>query len=401
MILRLRLPALFGLLMLCAAAQVGAQHLLPEADPAAVGMSAERLSKVDSVIREAIERGEVPGAAVLIAHRGSVVYRKAFGHRALVPVAEPMTEDTIFDAASLTKVIATATSIMVLVEDGKLSFTDTVAGYIPDFAQNDKGKITVLNLLTHSSGLRPDLDLDEPWVGYDTAIALACQEKPVALPGEKFIYSDINYFLLADIVQRVSGQTLSEFARERIFSPLGMKDTGFRPDLSVIGRVAPTEPRDRAMLRGTVHDPTAYRMGGSAGHAGLFTTADDLAIFAQMLLGQGVYDGVRILSPLGVLAMTTPQSPVGMTALRGIGFDIRSPFSSNRGDLFPIGSFGHTGFTGTSLWIDPWTETFVIVFTSRLHPEGKGNASPLRKRVASVVAASILEIPSVRDFYRH
>jgi len=364
-------------------------------------MSVERLSRVDSVIREAIERGEAPGAVVLIGRRGSVVYRKAFGHRALTPAQEPMTEDTIFDAASLTKVVATATSVMILVEDGKLSFTDPVASYIPDFAENGKGKINVLNLLTHYSGLRPDLDLDEPWVGYDTAITLACQENPVALPGEKFIYSDINYFLLADIIQRVSGQPLHEFTRDRIFAPLGMKDTGFRPDLSLIERIAPTEPRERVMLRGTVHDPTAFRMGGAAGHAGLFTTADDLAIFAQMLLGQGAHGGVRILSPLGVLAMTTPQSPVGMNALRGIGVDIRSPFSSNRGDLFPIGSFGHTGFTGTSLWIDPWTETFVIVFTSRLHPEGKGNASPLRKRVASVVAASILEIPSVRDFYRH
>jgi CubicO group peptidase (beta-lactamase class C family) len=339
-------------------------------------MSVERLSRVDSVVREAIERGEAPGAVVLIGHRGSVVYRKAFGHRALTPAQEPMTEDTIFDAASLTKIVATATSIMILVEDGKLSFTDTVASYIPDFAQNDKGKVTILNLLTHFSGLRPDLDLDEPWVGYDTAISLACQEKLVALPGERFIYSDINYFLLADIIQRVSGRPLDEFARDRIF-------------------------RESVMLRGTVHDPTAFRMGGSAGHAGLFTTVDDLAVFAQMLLSQGSHAGVRILSPLGVLAMTTPQSPVGMNALRGIGFDIRTAYSSNRGDLFPIGSFGHTGFTGTSLWIDPWTETFVIVFTNRLHPEGKGNASPLRKRVASVVAASILEIPSVRDFYRH
>lgn len=396
----MRLAELLGLFILFAA-DVAAQHTLPVADPAAVGMSVERLGRVDTVVREAIERGEAPGAVVLIAHRGSVVYRKAFGHRVLVPTPEPMTEDTIFDAASLTKVMATATSVMILVEDGKLSLTDTVAGYIPDFAQNEKGKITVLNLLTHYSGLRPDLDLDEPWVGYDTAISLACKETPVALPGEKFIYSDINYFLLADIVQRVSGRTMNEFTRERIYRPLGMKDTGYQPDLSLIGRIAPTEPRDRVMLRGTVHDPTAFRMGGAAGHAGLFTTVDDLGIFAQMLLGQGIYDGVRILSPLGVLAMTTPQSPVGMTALRGIGFDIRSPFSSNRGDLFPVGSFGHTGFTGTSLWIDPLTDTIVIVFTSRLHPEGKGNASPVRKRVASVVAASILEIPSVRDFYRH
>jgi len=396
----MRVPVLFSFFLFCAV-QAQDQRALPVAEPAAVGMSAERLNKVDTVIREAIERGETPGAVVLIAHRGSVVYRKAFGYRALVPASEPMTEDTIFDAASLTKVIATATSVMILTEDGKLSFTDTVASYIPDFAQNDKGKITVQNLLSHYSGLRPDLDLDQPWVGYNTAISLACSEKLVALPGEKFVYSDINYFLLADIIQRVSRQTLNEFTHDRIFAPLGMKDTGFRPDLGLIGRIAPTEPRERLMLRATVHDPTAFRMGGAAGHAGLFTTVDDVAIFAQMLLGQGIYDGVRILSPLGVLAMTTPQSPVGLNALRGVGFDIRTPFSSNRGDLFPIGSFGHTGFTGTSLWIDPFTETFVIVFTSRLHPEGKGNASPIRKRVASVAAASILEIPSVRDFYRH
>ncbi|RPI24266.1 MAG: class A beta-lactamase-related serine hydrolase [Acidobacteria bacterium] len=395
-----RLPALVTL-FIASATYAAAQSPLPMADPAAVGMAPERLARVDGVVSEAIQRGEEPGAVVVIGRRGQLVYRKAFGQRATLPVAEPMTEDTIFDAASLTKVIATATAVMILVEEGRLSFTDTVTGYIPGFAENEKGKITLLQLLTHYSGLRPDLDLNEPWVGYDTAISLACKEKPIALPGEKFIYSDINYFLLGDIVSRVSGQTLAQFAKERIFTPLGMKDTGFQPDLQLISRIAPSEPRDRVMLRGTVHDPTAFRMGGAAGHAGLFTTVDDLAIFAQMLLNQGTFNGTRILSPLAVLAMTTPQSPVGMNAFRGIGFDIRTSFSSTRGDLFPVGSFGHTGFTGTSLWIDPWTETFVIVFTSRLHPEGKGNASPIRKRVASVVAASILEIPSVRDFYRH
>jgi len=395
-----RLPALVTL-FIASATYAAAQSPLPMADPAAVGMAPERLARVDGVVSEAIQRGEEPGAVVVIGRRGQLVYRKAFGQRATLPVAEPMTEDTIFDAASLTKVIATATAVMILVEEGRLSFTDTVTGYIPGFAENEKGKITLLQLLTHYSGLRPDLDLNEPWVGYDTAISLACKEKPIALPGEKFIYSDINYFLLGDIVSRVSGQTLAQFTKERIFTPLGMKDTGFQPDLQLISRIAPSEPRDRVMLRGTVHDPTAFRMGGAAGHAGLFTTVDDLAIFAQMLLNQGTFNGTRILSPLAVLAMTTPQSPVGMNAFRGIGFDIRTSFSSTRGDLFPVGSFGHTGFTGTSLWIDPWTETFVIVFTSRLHPEGKGNASPIRKRVASVVAASILEIPSVRDFYRH
>lgn len=378
-----------------------AQPGLPIADPGSVGMAPERLARIDSIVDEAIKLGEIPGAVVLVARQGHIVYRKVFGHRALVPEPEPMTEDTIFDAASLTKVVATAPAVMILVEDGKLSLTDTVASYIPDFAKHEKGRITLLQLLTHYSGLRPDLDLDKPWVGYDTAISLACEEKLVARPGEKFIYSDINYFLLGDIVQRVTGQTLHQFTTERIYGPLGMTDTGFQPDLQLISRIAPSEPRDKVMLRGTVHDPTAFRMGGCAGHAGLFTTVNDVAIYAQMLLNLGVFEGVRILSPLGVLTMTTSQSPVGMDFLRGIGFDIRSPYSSTRGDLFPIGSFGHTGFTGTSLWIDPLTQTFVIVFSSRLHPEGKGNVTPVRKRIASVVAASILEIPSVREFYRY
>ncbi len=384
---------LVTVLILVMTVSVNAQ-LLPAADPAEVGMSADRLGRIDSVVQDAIARGEAPGAVVLVARKGKLVYRKAFGMRALEPGCEPMTLDTVFDAASLTKVVATAASMMILVEEGRLGLSDLVTAHVPEFGQFEKDRITLLQLLTHFSGLRPDLDLDEPWTGYEEALRRAYAEKLVAVPGEKFIYSDINYLLLAEVVRRIAGTDVDQFARARIYGPLGMCDTGFRPPSDLTSRIAPTEPRDGVMMRGQVHDPTAFRCGGIAGHAGLFTTADDLAVFAQMLLNDGIFNGTRILSPLGVRAMTISQSPVDAVELRSIGFDIRSPYSSTRGDLFPIGSFGHTGFTGTSLWIDPYTETSVIVMSNRVHPKGQGNATPMRKRIASVVAASIMELPS-------
>lgn len=369
---------------------------LKESRPAAVGMSAARLNQLDQVVKTSIERGETPGAVLMVARKGRIVYKKAFGHRALVPEREPMTVDTVFDLASLTKVIATAASIMILVENGELSLTDPVSSYVPEFARHEKGNLTILGLLTHYSGLRPDVDLDQPWTGYETGLERAFEEQLIAPPGERFIYSDINYFVLSEVVRKVTGKGLDEFASDRIFRPLGMKSTRFNP--SATPRVAPTELRDGKMLRGEVHDPTANRMGGVAGHAGLFSTAEDVAVYAQMILNGGEYGKNRILSPLSILKMTTPQSPLGQTELRGIGFDIRTRFSANRGDLFPVGSFGHTGFTGTSLWIDPLTQTFVVLLTSRLHPEGKGDVTSLRKKVASVVAASIVEgLPTLRS----
>lgn len=391
------LRALMLTSLLFATAQ--AEILVP-GDPEEVGMSSERLGRLDEVVHTAIAQEEIPGAVVLVARKGKVVYRKAFGHRSLAPSQEAMTVDTVFDVASLTKVMATAPSVMILVEEGKVSLTDPVSEYLPRFGRHGKDSITVLQLLTHYSGLRPDLDLDKLWEGYETALEKAFQEEPVAPPGEEFIYSDINYVVLAELVREVSGKQLHTFAFERIFEPLGMTRTGFMPPEELYPQIAPTEPRDGEMLHGIVHDLTAFRMGGFAGHAGLFSTVYDAAIYAQMLLNKGEYNGVRILSPLSVLKMTTPQIPVGATDWRGIGFDIRTRFSTSRGDLFPIGSFGHTGFTGTSLWIDPYDEIFVILFTNRLHPDGSGDVSALRKRVASVVAASIVEVPSLREqFY--
>jgi CubicO group peptidase (beta-lactamase class C family) len=383
--------ALLFLLLLSPVPALVYGRVLQFAQPDAVGISSERLGFLDEVIREAVSTGEIPGAVALVARKGKVVYRKTFGFRAEEPSLEPMTLDSIFDVASMTKVMVSAPLIMLLVEEGKLSLSDEVALHIPEFGKRGKRKITILQLLTHYSGLRPDVDLKPYWEGYDRAIRLACLERPVEPPGTRFIYSDINYFVLGDLIQRVSGLPLNELAQRRIFGPLEMKDTSFRPGRDLSGRMVPSGQRDGKNIRGEVHDPTSYRMGGVAGHAGLFSTVDDTAVWAQMILNGGSYNGKRILSPLSVVRMTTPQSPRESVDWRGIGFDIQTRFSTARGDLFPVGSFGHTGFTGTSMWIDPYSETIVLLFTNRLHPNRNGNTVSLRQRVASIAAASLMD----------
>jgi uncharacterized protein YbbC (DUF1343 family)/CubicO group peptidase (beta-lactamase class C family) len=344
---------------------------------------------LDSVVQQAIQEGRTPGAVVLIGHKGQVVYRKAYGKRSLLPEIEAMTLDTIFDCASLTKVISTTSSVMKLFEQGKIRLEDKVTEYIPEF-QGGTTDITVRNLLTHFSGLRPDLDLDPPWSGYQTGIHLAAIDKPVAPPGTKFIYSDINFILLGEIVRRVSGEMVSEFARKNIFLPLGMNETTFQPPAALKARIAPTERigKNGDVLRGVVHDETTRFMGGIAGHAGMFSTADDLARFAEMMLGRGERNGVRLFSPLTVAKFTTPQSPANQPILRGLGWDIDSPLSSERGELFPIGSYGHTGFTGTSIWIDPASDTYVILLSNSVHPFRRKPINSLRSKVATVVAAA-------------
>ena len=359
----------------------------------------KRLESIQPLVEADIKDKKLPGAVVLVGRGDRVVYQKAFGSRALVPAVEPMTTDTIFDLASLTKVVATTTSVMMLIEDGKIRLNDRVATFVPGFERYGKGNITIRHLITHVSGLRPDVDLGDMWTGYDKAIELAIEETPTSAPGDRFVYSDINFFLLGDIVRRISGKPLDQFTRERIFVPLGMKDTGFNPPASTHARVAPTENctpygwpcegADRRILRGVVHDPTARRMMGVAGHAGLFSTASDLSIFARMLLNGGTYNGVRILSPLAIERMLTPTA-----SGRGLGWDMDSSFAANRGELFPLGSFGHTGWTGTSLWIDPATDMFVVFMSNRNHPDGKGDVTPLRARVATVVASALTALPS-------
>ncbi len=383
-----------------------AAALAGTADPQS-GIDVRKFDAIEPLVRDAIGEKKLPGAVVLVGRGDRVLYQKAIGHRALVPSPETMTPDTVFDLASLTKVVATTTSVMMLVEEGKIRLSDRVATFIPGFERYGKADVTMRHLLTHVSGLRPDLDLADPWVGSETAISLAIEEVPTSPPGERFVYSDINFFLLGDIVRRVSGVPLDRFARERIFEPLGMKDTTFLPPSSSVSRIAPTESctqygwpcegPDMHMLRGVVHDPTARRMGGVAGHAGLFSTAADLSIFCRMLLGGGEYHGTRILSPLTVAKMTTAVTVAGDRNMRGLGWDIDSSYSSNRGELLPIGSFGHTGFTGTSIWMDPATGMYVVFLSNRVHPDGKGDVTPLRARVATVAASAITELPGTID----
>jgi uncharacterized protein YbbC (DUF1343 family)/CubicO group peptidase (beta-lactamase class C family) len=382
---------------------------------AAVSVSTEKLAAIDGEVEKEIAERHLPGAVVLVARKGKVVWRKAYGARALAPRREPMTPDTIFDLASLTKIVATATSIMILVERGQVRLSDPLSNYIPEIKGDGRERVTLELLLTHRAGYAPDFDLRERWTGYDEGIKRLIREPLRNVPGAKFVYSDINYIALGEVVHRVSGLRLDEFARRNIFAPLGMRDTGFRPRASLRGRIAPTEKRRGQLsylgdtpqtaggepadadhwLRGEVHDPTSYRMNGVAGHAGLFSTANDLAIYCQMILNGGSYRGVRVLSPLSVAEMTRPRlvSEAGWT--RGLGWDINSSFSTNRGDLFPLGSFGHTGFTGTSLWIDPASQMFVVFLSNRVHPDGKGDVGPLRGRVASIAAGAVTDLAMV------
>jgi uncharacterized protein YbbC (DUF1343 family)/CubicO group peptidase (beta-lactamase class C family) len=346
---------------------------------------------LDQTIDQAIRGDKIPGAVVLIGHQGKVIYRKAYGSRSLVPAKEPMTVDTIFDIASLTKVVATTSCIMKLFEDGRIWPDDLVTKYLPEF-QGGHSPITIRDLMTHFSGLRPDLDLEPEWSGYQTGIHRALIDKPAGPPEAKFVYSDINFILLGEIVRRLSGMPENLYAKKILFDPLGMKDTGYLPDPSLLPRIAPTETmKNGVILHGVVHDPTARYMGGVAGHAGVFSTADDLGKFCQMLLNGGRNAGGDVLfSPVTIRKFSTPATPVNQPILRGLGWDIDSQYSGNRGDLFPVGaSFGHTGFTGTSIWIDPASQTYVILLANSGHPHLRAAITPLRRRVATLAAAAV------------
>jgi len=399
---------------------------LPTAAPSAVGMSPTQLTNIDQIVETEIAKKQLPGAVVLVGRQGKVVWRRAYGNRALEPQPEAMTTDTIFDLASLTKIVATATSVMILVERGLVRLGDPVSRYIPEFAENGKRAITVEHLLIHRSGLIADNDIKDYEQGPEKAMENIWKLAPLNEAGAKMIYSDVNFIVLAELVKRVSGKPVDQFALENIYTPLGMKDTGYKPlerlGAQVKSRIAPTEKRggpDQNLnregaakegevvakdaehwMRGEVHDPRSYLLGGVAGHAGLFSTVDDLAIYCQMILNGGEYQGRRILSPLGVKRMTEARASAGNMSdgnARGLGWDIYSSFSANRGDLFPVGSFGHTGFTGTGLWLDSSSQTFVVFLSNRVHPKldskKPADVSSLRGRVASVVAASITTSP--------
>ncbi|MCB1128130.1 MAG: beta-lactamase family protein, partial [Verrucomicrobiae bacterium] len=327
----------------------------------------DKLAAMDEAVAGAIAEGKCPGGVLWLEHDGAV-YSKAYGERAKVPESEPMSLDTIFDLASLTKVVACTPAVMLLVEQGKIGLDDPVARYIPEFAANGKDAITIRQLLTHTSGLRPDVSLNPDWSGTEAMLKLACAEQLRAQPGERFIYSDTGPIVLGEVVRRISGESLDVFVKQRVYEPLGMRHTCYNPPAEWRGRIAPTSVENGTVIRGIVHDPRARRMEGVAGHAGLFSTAEDLARYARMMLNLGELDGVRIFRPETIQLMTSVQTPPNVPHRRGLGWDIDSPYAGERGDIFPLGGYGHTGWTGTSIWIDPFSRTFLLFLSNRNHP---------------------------------
>jgi len=350
---------------------------------------AGKLTEMDATIKTAIKAGKCPGG-VLWLEKNDVAYHKAYGYRNLFLKLEPMTEETIFDIASLTKVIATAPAIMKLMEDGKIDLEAPASRYVKEFQGDGRETITIRQLLTHTSGLRPSFAPGDDSVVKLGTIPKIMFEELQSTPGTTFKYSDLNFILLGEIVKRVSGKPLDVFSKTQIFRPLKMRDTMFRPPAALSSRIAPTELIENNVLRGVVHDPTAQIMGGITGHAGVFSTAADLARFARMMLKGGELDGVRILKPETVALMTSVQTPPEMAVLRGLGWDIESPFSAPKGTLFSKReSFGHTGWTGCSLWIDPTMQTFVIFLSNRNHPTESGSVVELRKTLGTLAAEAL------------
>ncbi|MGC2161746.1 MAG: serine hydrolase [Silvibacterium sp.] len=354
-------------------------------------------SSVDRIMATALEAHDVPGAVIVIGHDGHVVFHKAYGDRSFIPTPVPMTEDTIFDMASMTKVMATTTAAMQLYQQGRFRLNDPVSKYLPAFAANGKEDITIRQVMTHYSGLPPDLDLKQPWSGKQTGYDMAFAAKPDHPPGVAFRYSDINFITMGALVEKLSGMTLNDYVLKYVFAPMGMDHTRFLPPASWHDEIAPTQyDENHHMLLGVVNDPTSRRMGGVAGHAGLFSTAGDVSIFAQNLLD--LLAGRPSKFPLNRLTaekMTTPQNPTTGVALRGLGWDIESPFSGNRGELFPVGSFGHTGWTGTDIWIDPWSDSYVIFLSNRTYPNGGGHTVALEGQIANAAAEALnIQVPN-------
>ena len=347
-----------------------------------------KLDAIGVAIHEARVEKRLPGG-VLWLERQDVSFHRAYGMASTQPVRVGAQGDTIYDAASLTKVVATTPAVLLLHERGKLNIQDPVRMHLPEFTGQGREAITIRQLLTHTSGLRPDISVNG-WSGLQECIAKCMAEVPLATPDERFIYSDINFQLLDEVVRRVSKKRLDVFCAEEIFGPLKMHDTGYNPPAAKRTRIAPTTVTDGKALLGVVHDPRARKTSGVAGHAGLFTTAPDLARYARMLLQAGELDGVRLFKPETVQLMTSVQTPSSLPARRGLGWDIDTGYSSPRGHKFPLGSFGHTGFTGPSLWIDPHSKTFVVFLCNRVHPTERGpSVVPLRRTIGTLAAEAV------------
>ncbi len=351
-------------LPLLAAAVVTAGGL-PERAPKAVGMSAQRLAAIDRVIKKGMTAGGFPGAAVVIGRRGAAVVRRGYGRLGWTSSSGDVDADrTIYDLASLTKVIGTTTAVMILFDEGKIALEDPVSKFVPAFVGGDKSRVTVRMLLEHRSGLPAGRDL---WrianTPADAKFAVVTTDL-VCKPGDCYIYSDLGADLLAWVAETAAGEPIDQLLRARVFEPLGMTSTMYRPDVSLASRVAPTEvtPPRGYPLRGEVHDENAFALGGIAGHAGLFSTASDVSVFAQMMINSGVYEGTRIIADSTVRLFTRRA-----TGTRALGWDTCATEHGGCGQFFSERSFGHTGYTGTSLWIDPDRELFVVLLTNRVH----------------------------------
>jgi len=366
----------------------------------------ERVAAIDHAIDAAIAARTLPGAVYHL-ERGAASHERGYGRLSYEEDAAAVTPATVFDVASLSKVLVTAPAVLMLAEEGRIDLEAPLIRYFPECGGGGKEAITIRHLLTHVSGLKSGLPATPAWQGETAALSLACAQTVTHPPGSFFRYSDINYILLGLLVERTAGVPLDRFAQERIFAPLGMRDTGYRPlERMPAGRIAPTQRgasetaqlptahgdlAPGAPLQGVVHDPTVRRMGGVAGSAGVFSTVGDVARFGRMLLGNGALDGVRILKPESVRLLTTVQSPSGITALRGMGMDIDSPFAKRpRGDVYPIGSYGHTGFTGCILWVDPQSQSLYVFLSNRVYPDDRSVVLPLYTQLGTLSAQAVL-----------
>ncbi|NND97152.1 MAG: beta-lactamase family protein [Pirellulaceae bacterium] len=352
-----------------------------DSDLVATGQS--RYPTIANLVNDAIQSGQTPGAVVVVASSEQILYAQSFGDRQVLPHTEPMTLETVFDLASITKPLATGTSIMTLVDAGKIDVGQPVARYLPEFGQHGKESITVAELLLHTSGLIPDNPLSDYQQGAALAWQQICDLKLRAPPGTKFAYSDVGFIVLGKLVQQVSGKPLDAFARETIFEPLGMRETTYNPVPKLRVRAAATQQRDGDWIKGVVHDPRAHLLDGVAGHAGVFSTAADLVRYGRVMLSRGSDANTKLFSPSTYEQMIQPRDVLRGT--RTYSWDHRSPYSSNRGTSFSDAAFGHGGFTGTVLWIDPDKDLVFIFLSTRLHPDGKGNVNTLAGKIASVV----------------
>jgi CubicO group peptidase (beta-lactamase class C family) len=365
---------------------------LARATPQSVGMSRRLVARVDSVIKAGIADRATPGATIAVVRRGKLLMLKGYGRTDWASGAPATNDSTMYDMASLTKVVSATTAAMILEEEGKLDLNRTVASYLPEYDMPDKRDITVRMLLTHTSGIRSNHPLWKEAKGREQYFAGMVRQPLESTPGSTALYTDWNMVLLQFIIERLTGQTLDQFVEARVFGPLGMRDTRYNPPESLKPRIAPTEIEDfrGGQVWGVVHDETAWVLGGVSGNAGLFSSARDLAVFVQMLLNGGSYNGVQILKPSTVARWTARQRP---DASRALGWDTPSP-NSSAGRYFSARSFGHTGFTGTSIWADPERELIVVLLTNRVNPtRDNQKIGPLRRAVADVVQESITDSP--------